>query len=130
LKGQNKLFRNSLRTAEHPFRSFMKRPKHNLKGWLGLPVTKPEGEDFFIVAVRIENPSDPCWDDGFCLMGSWEIISRDLEKSIALTPKALGYRRCRFALKLYQGQEAREYMSQMVKDELRYAAQKRGQPNN
>jgi hypothetical protein len=95
-----------------------------------LPATKPEGEDFFVVAVRIHNPKDPCWDDGFSLMGSWEIINRDLDTTIALTPKMIGYRKCRLQLKLYQGEEARDYMNGVVKDELRYAEQKHAQRNN
>jgi hypothetical protein len=33
---------------------------------------KPPGEDFFLVAVVIDS-DDPCWNDGFDIVGSWEL---------------------------------------------------------
>jgi hypothetical protein len=36
------------------------------------PATKPEGEDFFVVTVHIDNPRDLCWDDAY----SVDIIQR------------------------------------------------------
>ena len=37
----------------------------------GLPVEQPAGENFFLANVEIDSP-DPCWNDGFDVVGSWE----------------------------------------------------------
>jgi hypothetical protein len=44
----------------------------------GLPISQPPGEDFFLAVVKIHDSTDPCWDDGFDVVGPWDVVSRTI----------------------------------------------------
>jgi len=63
---------------------------------------KSEGEDFFLVAVVIDS-DDPCWDDGFNIVGSWEQVDKTFSAYVAA-----GAVRRKHTVSIYQGDAARE----------------------
>jgi hypothetical protein len=103
------------------------RPKKNQSGKTffatALP-PKPPGEDFFVVAVVIDS-DDPCWNDGFNIVGTWEQVDQTLSRYMA----GGGIRR-KHTVGIYQGDAAREKLLEGLKEEARYQAQMHAQPNN
>jgi hypothetical protein len=86
---------------------------------------KPPGENFFLVAVVIDRPDDPCWNAGFDIVGTWEQVDQTFSAYVAKE----GVRR-KHTLSIYQGDAARAKFVEGMKEEARYQAQKRAQPNN
>ena len=83
------------------------------------------GEDFFLASVMIDTLSDPCWNDGFDIVGPWQTVSRILSHYLAYDERAR-----RSHVRIYQGEDARKFFRAAVLEELRYQEQKRAQPNN
>jgi hypothetical protein len=86
---------------------------------------KPAGEDFFLVAVVIDTPDDPCWNDGFNIVGTWEQIDQTFSRYMA----GGGIRR-KHTVSIYQGDAARAKLLEGLKEEARYQTQMHAQPNN
>ena len=91
----------------------------------GLPIDQPPGEDFFLAAVVIDNPNDPCWDDGFTVIGPWQTVSATISSYLNSDPRAR-----KSSVRIYQGDAARKIFEHHCREEARYQEQKRGQPNN
>ena len=86
---------------------------------------KPPGENFFLVAVVIDTPDDPCWNEGFDIVGTWQQVDQTFSAYVA------GGGVCRkHTINIYQGDAARTKVVEGMKEEARYQAQKRAQPNN
>jgi hypothetical protein len=85
---------------------------------------KPEGEDFFLIAVVIDS-GDPCWNDGFDIAGTWEHVDRTFSAYVAG-----GAIRRKHTISIYQGDAARAKLVEGLKEEARYQAQMYAQPNN
>jgi hypothetical protein len=90
-----------------------------------LPIDQPPGEDFFLANIQIDNPDDPCWDDGFSVIGDWKVISRTLSRYLAFDERAR-----RSKVFIYQSEAAKRRFLAGLREELRYQQQKRAQPNN
>jgi hypothetical protein len=88
------------------------------------PIDQPQGENFFLANVIIDDPSDPCWDDGF-IVGSWHIVTRAVSMFLACDLRARQSK-----VRIYQGDKARERLIEGLAEEARYQQQKRAQPNN
>jgi hypothetical protein len=91
----------------------------------GLPISKPAGEDFFLAAIAIDTPAEPCWDDGFDIVGPWNVISRTISRFLAYDPRA-----SRARVSIFQGQEARRQLTSGLTEEAKYQEQRKAQPNN
>jgi len=85
---------------------------------------RPEGEDFYLAAVVIES-SDPCWDDGFNIIGTWKQIDQTFSAYVAG-----GAVRRKHTVCIYQGDAARAKLLEGLKEEVRYQTQMHVQPNN
>jgi hypothetical protein len=86
---------------------------------------KPDGEDFFLVAVVIDTPEDALWNDGFNIVGAWEQIDKTFSSYVAG-----GAVRRKHTVSIYQGDAARAKLLEGLKKEARYQAQMHSQPNN
>jgi hypothetical protein len=85
---------------------------------------RPPGEDFFLVAVMIDS-DDPCWNDGFDIVGTWEQVDQTFSAYVAG-----GAVRRKHTVRIYQGDAARARLVEGLKEEARYQAQMHAQPNN
>jgi hypothetical protein len=83
---------------------------------------QPPGEDFFLAEVQLDTPSDPCWDEGFTVFGSWETIERTISNYRAFGPRG--------QLRIFQGEAARRRLVKCLLEERRYQEQRRSTPNN
>jgi len=86
---------------------------------------KPEGEDFFLVAVEIDTAEDALCNDGFNIIGTWEQVDQTFSRYMT----GGGIRR-KHTVSIYQGDAAREKLLEGIKEEARYQAQRHAQPNN
>jgi hypothetical protein len=86
---------------------------------------RPPGEDFYLVAVEIDTPDDPCWNDGFNLIGTWEQIDKTFSAYVAG-----GAVRRKHTVHIYQGDAARAKLLEGLEEEARYQAQMHAQPSN
>ena len=81
---------------------------------------QPPGEDFFVFAVTIDDPTNPNWDSGMSCLGTWE-KAKELAGSFVTSwcadKKRLG-KNIRVAM--FQGDGAREYLLHSMKEEARY----------
>jgi hypothetical protein len=82
---------------------------------------RPPGEDFFLVAVVIDS-LDPCWNDGFDIVGTWEQVDKTFSAYVA----ERGIRR-KHTISIYQGDAARAKLLEGLKEEARYQAQMQAQ---
>jgi hypothetical protein len=89
-----------------------------------LPIEHPPGENLFLAAVVIDTP-DPCWDDGFTVIGEWEIVSATIASYINSDPRAR-----KSTVSIYQGDAARKMFEHLFREEVRYEQHKRSQSNN
>src|SRR5258708_24436700 len=87
--------------------------------------SRPPGEDFFLAAVVIDTPEDPCWSDGFDIVGTWEQVDQTFSAYIA---GRSDHRK--ISVSLYQGDVARAKLLEGLQEEPRYQTQMRAQPNN
>jgi hypothetical protein len=85
---------------------------------------RPPGEDFYLAAVEIDS-ADPCWNDGFDLVGTWEQVDQTFSAYVAG-----GAVRRKHTVSIYQGDAARAKLLEGLKEEARYQAQMRAQPHN
>jgi hypothetical protein len=56
-------------------------PEHWIK-FLGGTLPRPAGEDFFLFQVQLDTPTDPCWDDGFDVVGNWKSCCRTFNSKL------------------------------------------------
>jgi hypothetical protein len=100
-------------------------PEH-WRRFLAGKLPRPQGEDFFLFQVHFDTPADPCWDDGFDIVGTWKNCCAIF--NVNLLAQADHNRHVR--LTVYQGEEARRQMLHDLAEERRYQQQRRTQPNN
>lgn len=87
---------------------------------------KPPGEDFFLVEVSIDNPNDPCWNEGFSIHGPWDPVMATFHAWMLAHPEKVDHVGAEF----YQGEAAREKRLAILETEIRYRDQMRSQPDN
>ena len=85
----------------------------------------PPGEDFFLAAVVIDTPDQPCWNDGFNIVGTWEQVDQTFSAYMANRKDRRNVR-----VRIYQGDAARAKLLEGLKEEARYQQQMRAQPHN
>ena len=68
---------------------------------------------------------DPCWNDGFNIVGTWEQIDRTFSHYMA----GSAIRR-KHTVSIFQGDDARAKLLEGLEEEARYQAQMHAQPNN
>jgi hypothetical protein len=85
---------------------------------------KPPGEDFFLVAVVIDS-DDPCWNDGFDMVGTWERVDQTFSAYVA----GSGVRR-KHTVSIYQGDAARAKLLEGLREEASYQAHMRAKASN
>src|SRR5262245_30925424 len=108
-----------------------KKPDQSLPAFMpknveeGLPISQPPEENFFLATVIIRDPSNPCWDDGFSVVGPWDVVSRAISKFLVDDPRAR-----KSSVAIFQGEDARAAWIEGTVEEARYQEQKRAQPNN
>jgi hypothetical protein len=91
----------------------------------GLPIEPPPGENFILARVEFDDPAEPCWNDGFDIMGTWKVISPALSQCLTSDPRAK-----HSTIHVFQGDEARLALAQGIAEEARYQQQQRAKPNN
>jgi hypothetical protein len=89
------------------------------------PVERPVGENFFLAAIDIDTTADPCWDDGFDIVGPWSVVNRTIAGFLAHNPWA-----SRARVSIFQGEEARRQLTSGLTEEAKYQEQRKAQPNN
>jgi hypothetical protein len=87
--------------------------------------SRPPGEDFFLAPVMIDTPDDPCWNDGFNIIGTWEQVDQTLSRYMAG-----GGIRHKHTVSIYQGDAARAKLLKGLEEEARFQAQMHAQSNN
>jgi hypothetical protein len=89
---------------------------------------KPSGEDFFLWYVIIDTPNDPHWNDGFVLFGSWDSTVSQLQMRLGLLvdKKAPGNLR----IEMFQGQNARNVLPDLIREESFYRQFQRDMSKN
>jgi hypothetical protein len=85
---------------------------------------KPPGKDFFLVAIVIDTPDDPYWNEGFDIVGAWEQVDQTFSDYVARG----GVRR-KHTISIYQGEAARAKLVEGMKEEARYQQQMQAQPH-
>jgi hypothetical protein len=91
----------------------------------GLPINPPPGEDFFLATIEILSNLDPCWNEGFSIVGPWKTLSPTVSKFLAYDPRAKHSR-----ISIFQGDQARNMLRFHLFEEARYQEQKRAQSSN
>jgi len=103
--------------------------KINTQHWRRLlsgSLPRPAGEDFFLFAVRFPGSPDPCWDDGFDVVGNWKSSCAIFRRHMVLQPDQNRMTR----LEIFQGDAARAQLAYNLAEERRYQQQRKAQPNN
>ena len=90
-----------------------------------MPPSRPAGEDFFLVAVVIDTPDDPCWNDGFDIIGTWEQVEQTFSAYVAGCNDDRGV-----SVSIYQGDAARGKVLEGLQEEARYREQMQAQSKN
>jgi len=109
--------------------TFMNAQKINTQHWhrlLSGSLPRPAGEDFFLFAVRFPGSPDPCWDDGFDVVGNWKSSCAIFRRHMVLQPDQNRMTR----LEIFQGDAARAQLAYNLAEERRYQQQRKAQPNN
>jgi len=94
---------------------------------------RPEGEDFYLILLCFDTPSDPCWFYSECFIGTWkgsaQALDRFLLDPFSDDPDApLG--RCKVRIRIYQGDDAREMIQVTKHWNAQHQKQKEAQRNN
>jgi hypothetical protein len=100
-------------------------PEH-WRGFLSGALPRPPGEDFFLFKISFDTPTDPCWDDGFDVIGNWKSSCRLLHAKLLAEADQDRYAR----IAVYQGEEARRQIMHDLAEERRYQEQRAAQQNN
>ena len=93
----------------------------------GWPEDQPLGEDYFLLQMTIDTPSDPRWDEGASALGSWQQIKNAYAAMVAVATPL----RRQLTFKIYQGADVgRERLAFSLGEEIRYQREKKTTPNN
>jgi hypothetical protein len=83
----------------------------------GWPKGRPSGEDFFLLQMTIDTPSDPDWDEGASAIGSWKQITDAYTSMLALATPL----RRRVTFQIYQDRDAvHERLAFSLAEEARF----------
>jgi hypothetical protein len=94
------------------------KPCKNILDALGGP--KPDGEDFFVIDVIFDDPTNPNWDCAQSCVGDWE--QAKASAGAVINAWADNKKRVSKGLRIvmYQGEGARSYLLAAMKEEARY----------
>lgn len=87
---------------------------------------KPDGEDFFVFTIFLDDPASVTNELAYSFMGSWEQSTKSL---VAIMDNFIVQARPS-KIAVYQGDRARDYLGYAAKEEIRYQQQRKSQPNN
>ena len=83
---------------------------------------QPDGENFFLIRVRLDTRDDILWDNGFNIAGNWNGCRTLLRQQIPIDRDV--------HIQILQGKKAREQFACDVAEERRYREQMKARPNN
>ncbi len=89
---------------------------------------QPDGEDFFVFSIISDDPNHPTWDQRQTCLGSWECCRRTI--SILVNAWADSKPRTQIRIVWYQGDTARSYFAETLRQERRFLDERKGVVNN
>jgi hypothetical protein len=89
---------------------------------------QPHGEDFFVFAVILDDPSTLTWDIRHTVFGTWAQSKNAAGRIVNLWANSKPNGQLRLAM--FQGERARDYLKESFHQELRYQQERIATPNN
>jgi hypothetical protein len=84
------------------------------------PEEKPSGEDYFLLELQIDTPSDPDWNESASAYGSWQQVKNCYAAMLAVAAPL----RRKLTFCIFQGAAARKQLAHNLSEELRYQRQR------